>query len=449
VLKESLELLQTFLLQNRNDIQQVNAILAHGQTLWQHSGQFDIKWFGIRREFPSFPIFLNQKLEQHVTRLLDEEALHEHEHGGLAVRIMDIVAYFEPHEDIPETMFDFLKPTVCKEEVSGAVEMLKIHRILGNGRKSCVNIHQVVQKVVHTNIESRSNTQGALEEALQLLLDYMNSSFPKSMLQLTRQLVTSHAKSCWRGVIRNGNDELIRKYAHFPSTACLAQSSIETASNARMAIQLAQEWVPDLDRVLGPTDRNTILLRYREAIAQYQLNNYNQSLKILNILHPLAKGEFGESDKLTVEISNTLAVILSYKRQEKNKILEIHGKNEEINLKNDGPESLTTLLTLHSKGTELTKLGKFDEALELFNRIYKIEKRVMPGNHLMIHSAADWIGFLLVKKGNYQEALELCQSVLVSMTSDLGPEHLITQNCRNRIQYCKARLKISDACRIS
>ncbi len=88
---------------------------------------------------------------------------------------------------------------------------------------------------------------------------------------------------------------------------------------------------------------------------------------------------------------------------------------------------------LFNVGSVLVKQGKFDEALEHYQRALAIDERVLGSGDLGLARTLKGLGGVLAEQGKYREALEQYRRALALYEQALGPQHPSLASVLNRI----------------
>jgi tetratricopeptide (TPR) repeat protein len=306
------------------------------------------------------------------------------------------------------------KPAVA--EVHGAIVLLKTYSMISAEEGSgVISIHRLVQRVVRLNMEK--NLEAVLTEGMTLLEKYVDYETPNT--PCVKSLL-SHSEVIWRQAMKY--PELVKNWGLFLDKVC---EKLDFYGKYIVLLQLARDSKIAIEPILGENHLYSLMIMLREAIALYQLNNYDEALKICMKLRLVSKDVMGDGNNTSLNISNLMALSLGRlgKFEEE---LEMHEEILRIRLNLNGPEHEETLMTLHNKAITLKYLGKHEESLKLFQNVYDAKRRVLGKNDADTLNTRYSIAIALHENGKLEEALHIFESVYESRKCILGEDHPYT-----------------------
>jgi tetratricopeptide (TPR) repeat protein/cellulose biosynthesis protein BcsQ len=109
--------------------------------------------------------------------------------------------------------------------------------------------------------------------------------------------------------------------------------------------------------------------------------------------------------------------------------------NKQRALPDIGPDHSHTLLTAGGLGADLTGLGRFQEALELYQETYEKQKSNFGEEHPLTLSAANNVAVALRLLGRYYDALDMDSATLNRRSDVLGDRHPLTLFSAENLGY--------------
>ena len=111
-----------------------------------------------------------------------------------------------------------------------------------------------------------------------------------------------------------------------------------------------------------------------------------------------------------------------------------------------GPHGSPQLPTyMNNRGQCLVAMGRFEEAIELFQQVIEMRKRLNE-NDPQIGNSLSSLGQVYLKLKDYEKAEELQRQAVAKYSELMGPDHLYTQICRFSLaRVLRARDKLDEA----
>ena len=212
-------------------------------------------------------------------------------------------------------------------------------------------------------------------------------------------------------------------------------------------------------KVFGDEDSQTLMTRYHIAAVLLQMGKHSEALGIWESVYESRKRILGEEHPYTSDtlkwIQYCKELISETKDLEtlsttlNNKVLTTElldlGKlnietvpNGEQECK-DFPSTTSehNLLNLHNDASVLLELEKFHEALEIYQNVYELSKKVYGDEDARTLHTRYMIAYVLFVMGNIEDALHIWELVYESMNRVLGVYNSNTLRTLERIQECK------------
>ena len=124
------------------------------------------------------------------------DAIKQKEHGSLALKILNTMAYFVP-DNIPAKVFLEFAEGDCEEELKSTIQLLKKYSMVSSEEEHTIlNIHRLVQQVTRIKLKDQGNEEKTLGEIL------VNKNMEEVNLD--------HAVSVWNYASKY--DNLIRRF---------------------------------------------------------------------------------------------------------------------------------------------------------------------------------------------------------------------------------------------
>ena len=98
-----------------------------------------------------------------------------------------------------------------------------------------------------------------------------------------------------------------------------------------------------------------------------------------------------------------------------------------------GPDHPDTLMTRNNLAVAYRSVGRFDEAIELLGRVLAEQERVLDPDHPDTLGTRNNLAFAYQSAGRFDEAIELFERVLADQERVLGPDHPDTLGTRNNL----------------
>ena len=98
-----------------------------------------------------------------------------------------------------------------------------------------------------------------------------------------------------------------------------------------------------------------------------------------------------------------------------------------------GPDHPDTLMTRNNLAVAYRSVGRFDEAIELLGRVLAEQERVLDPDHPDTLGTRNNLAFAYQSAGRFDEAIELFERVLADQERVLGPDHPDTLATRNNL----------------
>jgi len=293
------------------------------------------------------------------------------EHGQLALKILDAIAYFAPESINREIFLDLASDD--ERKLRSAVRLLvKYSMINGEQNQSVLSIHRLVQEVTRLGLKG----QGKEEESLKKALKLVEANFKKENLD--------HAVSVWNHASKY--EKLVKEFSKLPSRIV---SQLDDAVRYEEAYLFGKKASTILDGILWTDHPDTLSTMSSIADVLYKQGKYDEALK-------------------------------EYK--------EVLGRREKV-LGENNPD---TLSTENSIADVLYKQGKYDEALKEYKEVLEKRKEALPQDHHDTLSTMRSIAVVLNNKGEYDDALKICNKVIEKKAGNLDRGTLSTMHEKAR-----------------
>ena len=171
------------------------------------------------------------------------------------------------------------------------------------------------------------------------------------------------------------------------------------------------------------------------------LENYVESMQILNSVLPTAKSNFGTQHNLTIDILGTLANTSS-RSGDPGKAIHIYDEIIPTAERVFGEDSPTVLTYKCSKALALGKLGRLDESLSLLHYVHEKRVTIFGANDVRALRAKNAIGFVHNEKMEFSKALEVWEQVEEGFKHMLGENHPYTMNVQKQIGRASCRERV-------
>jgi hypothetical protein len=224
--------------------------------------------------------------------------------GELASHIMQMISCFH-QSDVPISLMVKLKK--CHSECDlnhnkvayRAIGILKKWSMASASSEN-IKVNHVVQLVIRLNLKAYREP-ALLKEGIDLLEDFMHP-YRDYDCQLVKRLLP-HSESVWRHAMRY--IDLVSSHSRFVFYLCEKLCYFDRHT---VLLALAAESKLLITKALDKEHEDTIAINMYEALTHSWLGNHGKALEILEEMYKVARKAFGESDALTQNIFNCIAL---------------------------------------------------------------------------------------------------------------------------------------------
>jgi flagellar biosynthesis regulator FlbT len=207
------------------------------------------------------------------------------------------------------------------------------------------------------------------------------------------------------------------------------------AGDAREALRLFQELLPDSQRVLGADHRDTLVVRNNIAVWTGHGGDPREALRLASELLPDRVRVLGADDSDTLRTRNNIAVLTSDAGDTREALRlsrQLLPDQEQV-LGADNPD---TLRTRNNIAMFTGQGGDAREALRLFQELLPDQERVLGADNRDILTTRNNIATFTYRSGDASKALRLSQELLPDEERVLGADHPDTLRTRSNIAFC-------------
>jgi flagellar biosynthesis regulator FlbT len=221
------------------------------------------------------------------------------------------------------------------------------------------------------------------------------------------------------------------------------------SGDAREALRLSRELLPDQERVLGPDHPDTLKTRHDIALWTGRVGDDREALRLSRELLPDQERVLGPDHPDTLKTRHDIA-FWTGDSSDPCEGLRLSGEllpDQERVLGPDHPDTLTTRSNI-ALWSRLS--GDAREALRLSRELLPDQERVLGPDHPETLRARHNIAFWTAETGDAGEALRLFWELLPDQERVLGPDHPGTLTTRSSIAFWTGRAGVAgEALRLS
>lgn len=360
--------------------------------------------------------------------------------GDLALRILNIISYFDPDHIRRDIFFNLKSNNVNNEQKLDKSEVKRAVRLLINysmvdsyEQQSVLSIHRLVQNVIKINLEKVSSSESqTLRDGLQALAEFIcHENFEQCYEHGISVSLTAFKFN-----------ELARDFNEF--AVDFLQSLYKFRKYIRSASYGAEILQP-LTTILGENHPNTLITKKLITNSFYQLGKYSEALQMHQEAFEKQKIILGENHPDTVISRSNMACSYS-KLGKHSEALRIYQELFHIQKTISGEDDPGTLMSKANIATTYDFLGKYFDALQMHQEVLEKRKQILGEDNPSTFITKSNISYLYDKLGKYPEALQMHQEVFEKRLYILGENHPDTLLSEFNIAYSYSKLgKFSDA----
>lgn len=358
--------------------------------------------------------------------------------GELAVRILRIMAYFDP-DNIGRCVFFCLMcepetpndgEQVKEESVRSAVRLLINYSMIdGQKHQSILHIHRLVQKVTKIELENlNGGGKSILRDGLIVfdkLTEHEHNTFHENH---------QHAISIFISALDHA--DLVEEFSELPVNIL---ASLVEKGKYRQAVGFAGEIVQPLTNVLSEHHHDVLITKNQIGISYLAQGMYANAVQIFEEVFEQQRHILGEYDSATLSFRGNLAMAYSHvgklteALQTFKEIVEV----EESVLGIDHPETLrsqSNIADIH------LRLGEYDEARQMFETVFEKRKAIFGEDHPETLRSQFELAIIYNTLGKYNEALLVSQQVFEKNLRVLGKDHPQTLAAQHSVASSCSRL---------
>ncbi|WP_265017002.1 ankyrin repeat domain-containing protein [Wolbachia endosymbiont (group B) of Endotricha flammealis] len=352
------------------------------------------------------------------------------EYGGLALKILDMIAYFAPN-NIPVESF-FLKLEKDEGKLWKAVDLLYRYSMIKLDQGEA-DIHPLVQEVTRINLKDREKE--VLRKALELFQgDSSQVNLFDDNLRLNN---VDHAISVWR--YANNHKELVREFSSLP---VLIVSELNASLRYQEAYLFGSNALKLLEKMLDDNHPSVLSMMSNIASVLYTQGKDDDALEIYRKLNKktyIIKKLLMSKDKV-VFFDTNIGLILNRKgkHDEALKIFShLYSLVKKGKINSNGSIE-------HNVGVTLLEQGRLNDAMEMFKNAIKQKEEVLGPDHESTLNTKNSIAVVLERQGKYEDVLKMNWEIYEKRKKNLGPNHPNTLTTYGNIALSLTKLSRYD-----
>lgn len=228
-----------------------------------------------------------------VTLNITLRKIHKMNYGDDALHILNILAYFASNQIFTKI---FLKKGVDKRRLTSALQLLTQYSLIDVDEEEA-KVHKLVQQVIRTKLETQCKEKEVLTEAISLLKQMMPDK--------TNGKYASHAMSVWD--YSSKYQDLVKDFSKLPHNI---MQELDTAVRYQEACLFGRTASLLLEKVLGLSHLDTLLLMTNTADALSRCGKYHEAQKAYEDLFTIFAEEFGADHFRTLRLKSSMAANL-------------------------------------------------------------------------------------------------------------------------------------------
>ncbi|XP_065580502.1 uncharacterized protein LOC136040233 [Artemia franciscana] len=297
---------------------------------------------------------------------------------------------------------DQIKTAIVFSDKGNYQEALKIFKsifekrkeILGPDNPGTLDIQKEIAKVLYE--------QGMFQEALNVL---------EEVFQKQNEMLGSDNK-----------DTL--------STRSLIALVVNRQGKKEKALDIIREVHQEQKEILGLNHSDTLKTQYQMAFQLYELGKYEEAMCAYMLVFEKYNKNLGPDDPLTLHVEYTLAMVLC-KLDKLEEALKIFRKFLEKGNNYQSEDTLTTLLYI---AEVLFAQEKYREALNTYQEVLSIQRKILPKNHRDTLHTQYKIGDTFFLQGNWTSALKVYRECFDKIEATFGRTDPVTLDIFKKLE---------------
>ncbi|XP_065576364.1 uncharacterized protein LOC136037570 [Artemia franciscana] len=297
---------------------------------------------------------------------------------------------------------DQIKTAMVFSDKGNYQEALKIFRSIFEKRKEILGSENPGTLDIQIEIAKLLFNQGMCQEALTMLEDVVQK------------------QSVILGL--NNKDTL--------STRSLIALVLHRQGEKEKALDIYQEVHQKQKEILELHHSDTLDTQFRMAFLLYELGKYEEAMSTNMIVFEKYNENLGPDHFLTLHVEYTIGMILC-KLGKLEEALKILNKNLEKGNNFPGEETLTTLNII---AEVLFAQEKYREALNTYQEVLSIRRKVLPKNHRDTLNTQYKIGNTFFAQGKWTSALKVYRECFDKIEATFGPNDPVTLDILKKLE---------------
>ena len=343
--------------------------------------------------------------------------------GHPAINIINTLSYLNPDQ----TSTKFLSG-IFEWEIIPSLWILEKFSMI-TLQKGKVSIHRLVQSVIRLSLVSETECN-----ILDAIVTAIKSQFDKNEYNdITREAV-SHGLHLFPFLTTHFHKILPERSTSL-STLC---HYLKEYGDYEACLSIAQESAGLYGAMYGEGSEDILRMKWMEADTLYYMRKYSEAMPILETILPVAQFELGQERVVTMNIRFSLARVHT-KLENYDQAEQIYDEiiKVRVALRGEDPELLTYK---QGKANILLRVGKLNEALDVYLNVYEQLKKVYGETDFRTLSTKLAIGNIARKKGEFKKALEIYREVHEGYNRVLGEKDARTIDAKKNVEETESEL---------
>ncbi|KAK2714307.1 hypothetical protein QYM36_008761 [Artemia franciscana] len=214
------------------------------------------------------------------------------------------------------------------------------------------------------------------------------------------------------------------------STRSLIALVLHRQGKKEKALDIYQEVHQEQKEILGLNHSDTLDTQFRMAFLLYELGKYEEAMSTSMIVFEKCNKNLGPDHFRTLDVEYIIGLVL-WKLGKLEEALKILNKKLEKRNNYPGEETLTTLNII---AEVLFAQEKYREALNNYQEVLSIRRKVLPKNHRDTLNTQYKIGNTFFAQGKWTSALKVYRECFDKIEATFGPNDPVTLDILKKLE---------------